>query len=219
LIVAKAGGTEWEQHLSPKVPTVAAFKIALTAVARRCFLADDSGDICAAESRLVEDVLLPLGARIPTSHGVLEAMALMCEDDELLKLLGLARPGLGAFFAHFAGDSIDDQGQEASRSRQWTTQSALRFWAKLNLAAELSHGTFCRFLSACAHYEPSRSEGNVTKLSFQGFLLLVVVVAEYVHSTIRRTPKERIAVFLVRMAVVDFPGAQELRSAARTYVR
>eukprot|EP00927_Polykrikos_kofoidii_P072369 TRINITY_DN6849_c0_g1_i2.p1 TRINITY_DN6849_c0_g1~~TRINITY_DN6849_c0_g1_i2.p1 ORF type:complete len:849 (-),score=139.11 TRINITY_DN6849_c0_g1_i2:34-2580(-) len=171
-----------------------------------------------AFTRLVDEVLRPLVTRLPETRVVLDAAGLVAADRGIGDLLSKARPGLVAFFGHYAVGKPRDAADSLCKGFL-NLQIIAKIASDVKLVGELSHAALGRLFLETTKYEVSESSSmsNVDgRLTFEGFVVFLVVLAERLHATLRRTATERLAVLFLRMSTSGGPGSQEIRSAARS---
>eukprot|EP00929_Paragymnodinium_shiwhaense_P107759 TRINITY_DN74120_c0_g1_i1.p1 TRINITY_DN74120_c0_g1~~TRINITY_DN74120_c0_g1_i1.p1 ORF type:complete len:756 (-),score=168.15 TRINITY_DN74120_c0_g1_i1:242-2509(-) len=207
----------------PRLLSVEAFAAALHQVAVLCtpeiFAADGEGlnAFCAR-------FLVPLADRLLSSLGrdVLAAEELLAMEPVVAELFRGCRQGLAAVFKKYA---TGIGALEPYRRGHWTAKAISRFATEAGFVADLSHSLLHHVFGACAAAEAENGRGAESKLSFSGFMLMLVVVAQLVQSrgppgkASGTVPQENVARFLLRISVSLPAGTQDMKVAARAAMR
>jgi len=202
-------------QLATRLPTVFTFTAVLMNIGAHCYPEEAEADRISALQKLCNHVLRPLRARLPETFNILEGVKLIKTDEALRNLLRHGRHGLAAFFGYYATGMHTT---EPYKRGYWTIQAVCRAANDVNLVSELSHSQMHQLFACVTSYEADRGRGDKSRLSFCGFHLLLVVISELVHQDIGDTPRQRLAVFFMRIGALGAPGSQELRNAARSLV-
>lgn len=201
------GGEASEVQLAQRLPTAHAFARALEIVAQSCApWPGNHGSLLAA---LCEEALVPVGAVLPPGREILDAAAIMSAPS-VTSLLRSAKQGLLSIFTRFATKC----GEPAPYQQgHLTIKGVSRFAAEANLVAEVSHSVLHRLFCECTAYESNTGPATSGKLTFSGFQVVLMAIAERVHQHMNEDPCHRLAVLFLRLSMM--PVARELKGPAR----
>lgn len=210
LIYTRATGTNAEKQTLPSMDLYA-FCMAVGDAAMQFFLEADR-DPETAVLRFCDQILGPVAGRMLDDGQDVADGARYLEHRAVSTLFQRSDAGLGTVFLQYA------QGvgcQEPYRKGHWSVTQLARFTADYGLSIEVSHAAMNRLFSHCAQLEAVALRGLEGKLSFAGFRLLLVVVAQRVQQGSQASPAHRIAQLLLRLSAVRRPGQMDLTQMAR----
>jgi len=160
--------------------------------------------------RFCENLIAPLAPHVGSGEEELRFAEGLLATAEVSAMMRRGNRGLEAVFGKYASDGAPETG---GRRGRWTMLGMKRFASDLDMMGEVSHNILQRLFDACVHFEVSdgRSSGN-TSLSFAGFKLLLVMLAQRLHGMPEDTAVTRLCHLVLRLSVVK--GAGDLLDAA-----
>jgi len=156
-----------------------------------------------------ERLMVPLGEFLGLGEQGLR-LALVLRE-EAAPLFQQARAGL---FATFAQRARGVGAPEPYRRGHWTLQALRRFATDLDLVAEMSHSALQRVFDTCVQHEAKEERGMEGMMSFQGFKLAFIMIAQRVHNAPECSSMERLALLMLRLGATQ--GASDIGAAARS---
>lgn len=213
LLYTRATGTSTEKQALPAMD-MEVFSVAVVEVALHFYPASMEE----ATRRLLEGVLEPIAERLLDDGQDVARAAEIWADPGVAALFQRSEAGLGTVFVHYA-QGVGNP--DPFRRGHWTVRQLSRFTADYALMAELSHTTMTRLFSHCAQYQAALDRGLEGKLSYAGFQLLLLVVAQRVLVERHFSPLQRLAHLLLRMSAVrrhdEIDLSQTVRAAREAY--
>mmetsp|Transcript_61666 Transcript_61666/g.122009 ORF Transcript_61666/g.122009 Transcript_61666/m.122009 type:complete len:480 (-) Transcript_61666:17-1456(-) len=161
--------------------------------------------------RFCEAVIVPLARRLGLGEEALLLAQSVLSSKKVSRLFHQSSRGLETIFVKYA-HGIGSP--EPYRCGHWTSQSMRRFAHDVDLLGEISHSVMQRLLDACTQDDLDHDRGSRDMLSFAGFHLWLVMVAQRTNSWPAATPQRRVCLLLVRLSAIK--GGSDLAISARS---
>lgn len=160
--------------------------------------------------RFCENLIAPLAPHVGSGPEELRFAEGLLATAEVSAMIRRGNRGLEAVFGKYATDGAPETG---GRRGRWTMLGMKRFASDLDMMGEVSHNILQRLFDACVQFEVSDgwNSGN-TSLSFAGFKLLLVMLAQRLRGLPEDTAVTRLCHLVLRLSVVK--GAGDLSEAA-----
>eukprot|EP00928_Gymnodinium_smaydae_P080512 TRINITY_DN64197_c0_g1_i1.p1 TRINITY_DN64197_c0_g1~~TRINITY_DN64197_c0_g1_i1.p1 ORF type:complete len:703 (-),score=144.38 TRINITY_DN64197_c0_g1_i1:61-2169(-) len=185
-LVQAAGACAGGHQQAQRLPTPKSLGGALVSVAGNSY----DGSMDEAVMAMFDFHLYPLAARLPASTAVEEAAACLAEPEVAALMRDSCRSVLAPLFSRYASGL---NRPEPYRQGHWTSRAVTRWSADAELAGGLSHQDLHQLFCDCTTFLEASGRGETGKLSFAGFRLLLMAIAQRVHRETHGTPRLRLS--------------------------
>jgi len=212
LILVRAAGGDGQAATNQRLYTAEAFGQALEQVALHY---QPAWKPLEALEDLCRHVLVPLGEQVlKIGDADVRAAVSVLSDAEVA---GLMKRNVKALTTIFACYATGIGAPEPYRRGHWTAQTTIRFASEAGIAGDVSHEKLKQLFCSCAAYECACGRGEKDRISFAGFQLALVVLAQSIHTS-KTEPSERLSFLFFRLGTQLRVGMQlhNRRSAHRS---
>lgn len=181
-----------------------AFLLAVQTVALAIFFSSDAPEDGAGPPEMVDalcrDVLQPLSRLLlgGIQQEVYEAAALIAQEASLLDRI---TPGLERIFLHYAAArSLGSKPLQQSPLQQacWNAEDMARCVKDFGLASEVGQRPLQQIFRACIRHSRRWADGPDKEMKFCSFKLVVVVLAQRIHNSLKHSPADKFILLLHR---------------------